>query len=293
MQNSDDADESSGDQLSAIFSRSAHLRSLGVELVNPAPNTPPPEILNNSTEFEDTVFMKDRDNISPVLEKEASASKEANSSKETDWCKFKSEFSEMLQASEEKIVSDDGNIPVHDFKQQLLLNAILSMHSDTGAHQESLEDATISSETPESPSKLRRRLLSMNSLETIHEYELDKLLESDTLSSDSQPTVAIGDGQLVAPPALRLVWEKEDTGQLMKELEKFTKTKTAEATQSGSKHTSRWRNPSNGDVYVCMCIYTIMHTSFEVRVIAYSIDLTLFCVSDNRTVQLNTGFERQ
>ncbi len=245
-----------------------------MELVNPAVDTPSPEVLNNITKFEDNIFTKDtdilgKDNSLSVLEKEAFARKEANSSKEIDWCKFKSEFSESLQASEEKIVSEDGNIPVHDFKQQLLLNAILSMHSDTGAHQESLEDATISVETPKSPLKLRRRLLSMNSLETIHENELDKLLESDTLLSHSQPTVAIGDGQLVAPPALRLVWEKEDTGQLMKELEKLTITKAAEATQSESKHTSGWRNPSNGKHVMFMCVYVYVYlycTSFKVRV---------------------------
>ena len=173
-----------------------------------------------------------------------------------DWDQFKSEFTESLQESEDRIVSEQhggGELPIDTVKQQLLVDAILAMHADTqgdthqgGTGVSGLVNVTGSSEGPRSPSKLRRSLLSMSTLETIHEAELDRLLESDVqvLSGTHTP------GGDPPPPAPKLVWEKEDTGQLMKDLELLSKTE-AKGTHLGSpRYHSNLEYHSNGK-YCC------------------------------------------
>lgn len=163
-----------------------------------------------------------------------------------DWAKFKSDFSESLEASEETMGSlGNGGLPLQDFKQQLLLSAIVAMHDDPEAAPAGLEVSTATTEMSKSPSKVRRRLVSLNSLETIHESELDKLLEGDNLLPEAANTV---EANLTRPAAPILVWEKEDTGQLLRDLgEKMSKATTAtDSVPSVSAHTNDWRNPSTG-----------------------------------------------
>ncbi len=242
----------------AIFSRSAHLKSLGVELTDPVSTadhtTVSIESQSSSIKNVEESSILRADRSSQVDNKKTSSSNGTNNAQ--DWAKFKSEFSESLQASEETMtLSGDGDFPLNDFKQQLLLSAILAMHDDTEAR--GLEVDTASVETPKSPSKLRRRLVSLNSLETIHESELDKLLECDNLLPGDQPTDAVEDN-LTSPFAPRLVWEKEDTGQLLRELEKVSKASTTHSVPTVSTHTNNdWRNPSTGKHCVCfLMLYT-------------------------------------
>lgn len=168
----------------------------------------------------------------------------------SNWDRFKSEFSESLQESEERLASGNIKGPIEDLKQQLLLNAILSMHDDTSNskhHESTVNSDPVESEMPKSPSKLRRSLLSINSLETIHESELDRLLESDSLVlMDSRAADSVEES-LVTPP--KLVWEREDTGELMKELEKLSKSEAKETRSIGLRTPNDgggWRSLSNG-----------------------------------------------
>ncbi len=168
-----------------------------------------------------------------------------------DWAKFKSEFSESLQASEETVTSlGNGDLPLHDLKQQLLVSAILAMHDNT----EAPDVNTASTEISKSPSKVRRRLVSLNSLETIHESEIDKLLEGSNLLPEDKSTAADDvQDNLTRPSAPRLVWEKEDTSQLLRDLGKISKATSTDSIPTVSTCTNDWRNPSSTGKHVMQC----------------------------------------
>ena len=211
------------------------------------------------TEENDISGTKETDSVMPLQsqgdEKEASNeefdNQKTDSDAETDWTKFSSDFSESLQVSEQRLASgqfDEQGLPLNDLKEQLLLDAILAMHDEDedpdklqtvasmdaptaiGAAHSCEHSASTTVDVEEisegsiSPSKTRRSILSLSALETIHESELDRVLETvpdlPHLPASNQTTDV---GANDKPPP-KLVWGKEDTSVLLTELELLSKS---------------------------------------------------------------------
>lgn len=198
---------------------------------------------------------------------------------ETDWMKFKSDFDESLQASEQRVASGQINepeLPLNDLKQQLLFDAILAMHEEKDpapiqtvasmdnprtTHSCEYADSTTieKSEGSFSPSKTRRSILSLGALDTIHESELDRVLETvpdlpiTQLPANNQTTDVGADDK----PPPKLVWGKEDTGVLLTELKQLSKSDSdhvrySETRSSHSPRTSpdKWSKLNKGNLLI-------------------------------------------
>lgn len=158
---------------------------------------------------------------------------------QVDWNKFKEEFSAMLQTSQEKIAMDSNemtdDLSKEAIHEQLLINAISMLHSSeqegTPVSQPSFNsfNSAMLRVGELSPLRQRKRLLSQGTLETIHESEIDKVLEMADVpnqqgdENQNPPTEA--------PPLPKFVWDSEDNGDasLMKELEQLSLSQSAES----------------------------------------------------------------
>ena len=173
---------------------------------------------------------------------------------EVDWNKFKEEFSATLQTSQEKLSMEQSNeVHVADdlsrkaVHEQLLINAIAMMHST--AEQEEQMDPSASSQSFSvsgssvthklgelSPLRQRKRLLSQGTLETIHESEIDKVLDmADVPYQQDYDTKENRKPPIEGPPLPKFVWDNEDKSEddLMKELEQLSFSQTRESSSVG------------------------------------------------------------
>ena len=160
-------------------------------------------------------------------------------SEETQWEQFKSEFTYTLESSEQHIeeetrLSTQGAEDVRCLRQQLLIDAITALHTDTGENQavthsateqveaEEIQESTescstvnthlggvasratisdmtrLSSFTSTSSDVLSLRqtgILSLGRLETIHESKLDRMLE--LVEGGTQPEAVRGESPIV------------------------------------------------------------------------------------------------
>jgi len=226
--------ESEGENGEAVFSRSGHINSLGYGLQLTSLNDQPTSTRQPDNKPNHPIIASDistqHEQLTSTQHEQLTNTQQLNEDK--SWEQFKTNFSEGLQESEDQL-SQDAAPSLADIKQHLLVNAILSMHSDPSPP----DNGVVGSK---SPSKHRKNLLSMNSLETIHESELDRMLESDELLTNGG-SVVTGESPPAAP---RLVWAKEDTGQLMIELARLNKNTTT--TRSENSRVGKSYNLSNG-----------------------------------------------
>lgn len=116
------------------------------------------------------------------------------------WDDFKTDFDDVFREAEEKIASGDAvSLPSPplapalgaDIRNDLIIEMITSLHDsrqksadDAGAESVTkqiplpLDGAVSHVHTQNSPSRPRKQLLSLSNLETIHESDIDRLLES-------------------------------------------------------------------------------------------------------------------
>lgn len=243
-QDSDDGDENELVKKTAVFSRSFHLHSLGLESFASE---------SGNADLQDKHDLVTSPQGKPCNRKETSKedshTQEPNSDSEIDWLKFKSDFTNLLQASETKLASgqiDERGIPL-DLKQQLLVDAIVAVHSEqdmpqaeqgspsTGCLEHNDRGHTRSLECSNSPSRMRKGILSLSALETIHETELDRVLEAMpdlTMCHAPASNQTANEAVTMDKPRPKLVWDKEDTDTLMGELEQLIKTKRGYRVQS-------------------------------------------------------------
>lgn len=201
----------------AVFTRSDHIKSLGLfseeddleitELADLEPNflasrvperEPAHEKHHNNTESgQSSADTNIPDGISCV-----------QTSKSRSWDDFKREFDEAFQTSEAKVLSgqfSSSDLPnsadllnsstsMHsattDIRHELIIEMITSLHDSREAAAATCKHDQSSKIVPppakHSPTRSRKQLLSMSTLETIHESEIDRLLESIESSGSNQ-----------------------------------------------------------------------------------------------------------
>ena len=221
-----------------MFSRTEHLKLMGIEdLENEqdlacanlsfttASNDPDKSLDGNNTES----------NITTVIHGHVTdESLEAEGGTITG---EKSAFFDVLQMSEQELEEDQNKESQHkeSLRQQMVINAITSMHSSVKPTDTDQEEATTdTSVTPVpvatsptadadiilvSPMQKSKTLLSVIKLETIHESELDKVLES----MESEEPVA-PERKSEGPPPPKIAWASVPTNNdtLMKQLEQLS-----------------------------------------------------------------------
>jgi hypothetical protein len=110
------------------------------------------------------------------------------------WDDFKTEFDEVFREAEDKVVSGEINamfppsppaLGSEDTRNDLIIEMITSLHDSRADivpainHTPLTMDGALSQvHTQNSPNRQRRQLLSLTNLETIHEAELDRMLEN-------------------------------------------------------------------------------------------------------------------
>ena len=192
-------------------------------------------------------------------------------SEEARWQQFRSEFTDILQSSEHCMEEEEAHPSSAEedaraMRQQLLIDTITAMHSAAGKQTESKQDQ----ELPETqstencsgvsgvgcvnpavmgvlPSSTnaqfhgQRDLLSLNRLETIHESELDRMLEQ--VESEIQSRAVRGESPILegtglegAPPTLPVEHTGAESGNalLMKELEQLNRKQSKLAVSVGT-----------------------------------------------------------
>ena len=177
---------------------------------------------------------------------------------DSDWTKFKTEFAEKLQTSEDKLntstlSSDEPFTSPSAFRQQVIIDAITTLHSG-GRSQEGHKGQSEINHLPPtfveipgrreddnndrsefnheqgmiSPSS-SKSVLALETFESISETSLDHVLTA--LGSSGRPTGDDGGASNSAPPpAPKLAWPTQsDTGNetLMEELEKLSVTQSS------------------------------------------------------------------
>ena len=140
-----------------MFSRSQHLRGMGIE--DPGPdvetegtNLRAPAIIEQATlQNAESAHLKDnmhtlcdsRDVQGVTLKSREKSTSDDSGMEDTDWTKFKMEFSEKLQNSEDKVNSrqpPDDHVTSTNLRQQLLIDAITSLHSSRQGQQRDESD---------------------------------------------------------------------------------------------------------------------------------------------------------
>lgn len=200
-----------------VFSRYSHIKSLGLysEGDNLDTESDLLEALEPNPELEHFSWNRSEQVDHPVQQGRTIDSTVSNDSihgsKENSWNDFKTEFSDILKVSEEKIESGEIHIQqkpatnASDARQDFLIEMIKAIHdsreppsleedengtTDTvevgkGQQPPAGESGAASKPSQSSPTKPRKQLLSLSTLETIHESDLDRLLESvDSAISD-------------------------------------------------------------------------------------------------------------
>lgn len=192
----------------SIFSRSDHIKSLGIYSAQGCLD------FDNSLELGSSHSINSSVDLEPNLSERASSpEKDAEGENRTNdkdassksWDDFKAEFSSVFQASEEKVASGEvfratspvtspvqsasGSGAQHD----LIIEMITSLHDSRERglaqnhhhrHQSPEAEETTSAVSLQdlckssSPTRPRKRLLSLTTLETIREAEIDRLLET-------------------------------------------------------------------------------------------------------------------
>lgn len=136
------------------------------------------------------------------------------------WDEFKADFADVLRSSEAQIASgqlgpttssstgwlghQQDPAPSADVRQSILIEMITSLHNsrnlpptgtDTAPSDKewSPEDPTPTRTSQGSPTRPRKQLLSLTTLETIHEAEIDRLLEKVEDASSDQGVDLEGD----------------------------------------------------------------------------------------------------
>ena len=220
-----------------VFCRSNHMKSLGLfaegtESLDSGSNS-----LADSHEPEDldlepgTDHQVSESDLVQVGNDDARPPDESSTSKK-QWDTFEMEFANALEISEEKIMSGQfqNQFDSSSLKQDLLIEMITALH-DSKNHLSSTDEANesenISPFQSDSESKLqnprlntscqtrpRRQLLSLSTLETIHESEIDRALEivenaPDSIQSQVKMNPNSSEEETVSPSSSRdprLVW---------------------------------------------------------------------------------------
>lgn len=232
----------------AIFSRGDHIKSLGLYAAG-----------EEGLDFE----LDSMVNLEPNILEERTVGKSSDLSLDDcsksrtaikSWDDFKTEFDDVFKETEEKVASGQlDSLPLTprstDVGQDLIIEMITSLHDSRQSAGEVERESgpkwilpvppdSASSQTcsQSSPTRPRKPLLSLGTLETIHESEIDRLLESIEKTPDPKHNPRTGtdsdfcsltDSGTASPssPHPRLAWGMQegstsDSGndELMKQL---------------------------------------------------------------------------
>ena len=241
--------------------------------------------------------------LTPMLELEpasvAAKTREKSTSDDSglddsDWTKFKTEFTEKLQTSEDKIntstlSSGEPFTSPSAFRQQVIIDAITSLHS-AGRSQEGHKGQSEINHLPptfvESPGRREddnndrsefnheqgmispssnKSVLALETFESISETSLDHVLTA--LGSSGRPTGDDGGGDdggasnSAPPPAPKLAWPTQsDTGNktLMEELEKLSATQSSRTQCTLPVMDERADRLSQGMLVLTVCMCSVM-----------------------------------
>ena len=189
-----------------VFSRYSHIKSLGLYTETDELGLESLEPLEPNSEVDQFPWNTDTQVEQPLevgRTIECTVSNDgALNSKENSWNDFKTEFSDVLKVSEEKIASGEIHLQQkpttasNDAKHDFLIEMIKAIHDSReppsldevgsvenlkqgGAVDQSLAGESVPSKPSQSsPTRPRKQLLSLSTLETIHESDLDRLLET-------------------------------------------------------------------------------------------------------------------
>ena len=273
---------------SPIFSRSSHIKSLGLysetegldlesdTLVSLEPNKSP--LLTTDLQ------LGKHSQLEVTIRGGASQGVGQEGTQLESWTEFEEEFSEALRVSEDRIESglsrpqmSSLSSPDKDPRRDLLIEMITALHdsrpstaatakggstggADSGRNppsggesiqeeEEGKEGSGLFKLPPQtSPTRPRRQLLSLSTLETIPEAELDRVLEvvetagppahSSPLPSQDSDVLSLTDSDVAASPSespqkKRLAWGLKETPspdsdhqQLMKQLRQLSEAQS-------------------------------------------------------------------
>lgn len=138
-----------------MFSRSQHLKGMGIEdsrvEMESSDNERTPVIIHRKTpphgvEKPQQFAPASSESTSAAPKSREKSTSEDSGMEDADWLKFKTEFSENLHSSENKIQQSSEQAPPKatpsEFRQQLLIDAITKLHSAQQGHKgrESCQD---------------------------------------------------------------------------------------------------------------------------------------------------------
>lgn len=245
----------------SIFSRSSHIKSLG--LYSEAEGLDLESDLLVDFEAEEQllttkVSSQETEAVNTVSRREVASSKVSDHINDgpKSWSEFKSEFSNVLRMSEDKVESDqfrDWEVePVADLRRDIFIEMITALHDsrtssidsgeETGLPGEGVAELSPTEEgvfsklttSQSSPTRPRRQLLSLSTLETIHEAEIDRMLEAvenadpeELLHVGTESSLTDSDAAASRSSPQKLVWGmKESPGssneELMEQLEQLS-----------------------------------------------------------------------